>query len=108
MTPGGNPRPGARWFRVRGRSRSALEAQLREELDSHLALAVDYLVSRGVPRDRAEREARDRFGDWNGALDRLYLSARTRESRSSAPFQSPNRSRASRSARSRGTPRETR
>lgn len=52
---------------------------MREELDAHLTLAIDYLVSRGIPRDVAEREARARFGDWNAALERLYLSARDRE-----------------------------
>ncbi|HEV8447013.1 MAG TPA: ADOP family duplicated permease [Gemmatimonadaceae bacterium] len=75
------PRRGARWFRLRARSRAALESQVREEIEAHLTLAVDYLVSRGLPRDRAEEEARARFGDWNGALERIYVSARNREAR---------------------------
>jgi predicted permease len=81
MPPDETPRRGARWFRLRARSRAALEAQVREELDAHLTLAVDYLVSRGLSRERAETEARARFGDWNGALERLYHSARDRETR---------------------------
>jgi len=56
-----------------------MHTQVREELDSHIALAVDHLVARGVPRERAEREARARFGDYDTAVGRLYATARERE-----------------------------
>ncbi len=67
-------RAGARWLRLR-LDRRSVDAEVRDEIDAHLGLAVDYLVARGVPRDQAEREARARFGDFDSALHRLLVHA---------------------------------
>ena len=69
----------ARWLRVWPRSIQSLEEQVRDELETHVAMAADYLVARGHSRDDAVREARDRFGDYDEALQRLMASARQRE-----------------------------
>jgi predicted permease len=76
---GETPRFGARWFRLPPRNRQALEAQVRQELEAHLALAIDHLVALGASPADAEREARARFGDFDAALRRLYVTARRRE-----------------------------
>ncbi len=52
---------------------------MREELDAHLALATEYLVSRGVPPQQAEDQARARFRDFETARQNLYRTARQRE-----------------------------
>jgi predicted permease len=77
---GQSPRRGARWFRFRAR-RASVEEDVRDEVAAHLALATDYLVARGLPRDQAERQARARFGDFNVALHKLLIHADRQERR---------------------------
>lgn len=72
-------RAGARWFHLRPRRRGAVEAEVRAEIDEHVAMCVEYLVARGHSRDEAERMARKRFGDFDDAMHRLYDSARERD-----------------------------
>src|SRR5512145_2045319 len=74
-------RTGARWPHLRLGRRGALEAEVREEIDEHVALCVEYLMARGHSRAEAERAARERFGDFDGAMRRLYASAQEREHR---------------------------
>lgn len=76
-----DPRSGIRRFRLRPRGREQVEAQMRDELDAHLAMAVEHYVARGMSRDQAEREARERFGDFDTARQRLYRSAEERDTR---------------------------
>lgn len=40
-----------------------VEAEIREELDAHMALCVEQLLSQGHTIDEAQREARARFGN---------------------------------------------
>lgn len=42
-------------------------------------MCVDYLIARGHSREDAEREARERFGNLDDAMERLYATARERE-----------------------------
>jgi hypothetical protein len=49
------------WY-LRRRSRQ-IAAEVDEELRTHLAMRVEELVSRGMPRGKAEREAIRQFGD---------------------------------------------
>ena len=70
-----------RLFRLRPRTTRALEADLREEIDTHLALCIDALVRRGVSPDRAATLARERFGDFERSMQTLAVSARQREAR---------------------------
>ena len=67
-----------RVFRIR-RRRDDLEAEVREEVETHVAMWTDHLVRRGTPRDEAEGQARARFGTFDAALARLYRSAHRRE-----------------------------
>src|SRR5689334_22177673 len=59
--------------------RRTLEEQIHEELETHVAMAADYFVARGRSREDAEREARQRFGNYDEAFRRLMESARRRE-----------------------------
>jgi putative ABC transport system permease protein len=68
-----------RWFGRRPANSATIESQVRDEIDTHVAMAVEHLVARGMPRDEAEREARARFGDFDAALDRMYQTAHHRE-----------------------------
>lgn len=73
-------------FRRFGRRRR--ERDLEDEIQSHIEMAVEERVSRGEPRERAERAARREFGDvirvkeatrrvWGGIwLDRLAQDVR--------------------------------
>jgi predicted permease len=72
-----------RLFRLRPRSRAQADAQMREEIDAHVALGVDEMVRRAVTRDEAERRMRARFGDFDRQLPILVASARRRDGRSS-------------------------
>src|SRR5437870_4210896 len=70
-----------RIFRIRRDSGASLEAEIREEVETHVAMWTDYHAARGMPRDAAERLARARFGSFDAALGALYTSARHRETR---------------------------
>jgi predicted permease len=49
--------------------KSDLDREFDEEAESHLALAVDDYVQRGMPRDEAQRLARLRFGSVAASKD---------------------------------------
>src|SRR5688500_91565 len=68
-----------RLFRLRPRTARALEADLREEIETHVALCADALVRRGVAPERAAQLARARFGDFDRSIRTLTRSARQRE-----------------------------
>src|SRR5215211_1494443 len=70
-----------RVLRLRRPGRQALEAEVREEIETHVAMWVEHLVARGTSGPDAERQARARFGEFQTSLDGLYLSARQRENR---------------------------
>src|SRR5690348_9106640 len=70
-----------RVFRIRRDPRQSLEAEVREEIETHIAMWIDHLVAGGMSRDAAERAARARFGSFESALGTLYASARLREHR---------------------------
>ena len=54
---------------------------MREELDAHVALAVEHLVRQGHHPREAEQMARERFGDFVRARQTLVRSVRNRETR---------------------------
>ncbi|HKW48204.1 MAG TPA: ABC transporter permease, partial [Gemmatimonadaceae bacterium] len=70
-----------RVFRIRRDSGASLEAEVREEIETHVAMWTDHLVAGGMSREAAERAARARFGSFDTALGTLYTSARRREHR---------------------------
>src|SRR6476661_8061904 len=70
-----------RVFRIWRNPRASLEADVREELETHVAMWTEHLITRGMSREEAERTARARFGSFDAALGRLYDSARRRETR---------------------------
>lgn len=64
-------------LRLGGRRRS--DAELDQELASHIAMRVADLVRAGMSRDDAERAARARFGDFERAQRTLREGASQRE-----------------------------
>jgi len=54
------------------------EKDLDEEIRLHLELTVEELMARGLTREEAEREARDRFGDRTSIHAEAASLARTR------------------------------
>jgi predicted permease len=68
-------------FYLRRRDAAGAEAELRDKLESHVALAVDELVAQGIDPVEARRRARARFGDYDRAMATLAAGARTREKR---------------------------
>ena len=69
-----------RWFSTRVGKR-ALETDVGDELDAHVALAAEHLVRQGYSATKAEQMARERFGDFDRARLALFRSARNRETR---------------------------
>jgi putative ABC transport system permease protein len=61
--------------------RRRVEAETDDEIRFHLAMRVDALVARGVPRDVAEAEALRRFGPLDEVRPQLLAAARHREER---------------------------
>lgn len=53
------------------RNDSAIARDVDDEVRFHLDMQVEALVARGVPRDEAERQARERFGDVHSATRSL-------------------------------------
>ena len=76
------PSPSGRdWLDLRLRGRRAAEADLQAEIETHLAMRVERLMARGLPREEALRRAREHFGDFDAAMRRLQSSVHTREVR---------------------------
>ncbi len=74
-------RPGvARLFRLPLRSRTAIHADIDEELEAFIASRVEDLVARGVSADAARAEALRRLGaSLESVRDQLHHSAEVRE-----------------------------
>ena len=70
-----------RRFHLGSRRAHDIEADLREEIDSHIALGVDELVRRGEDPAVALAQVRARFGDFDHSMRTLAASARQREGR---------------------------
>ena len=70
-----------RIFHIRRDPRASLEAEVREEVETHIAMWTDHLIACGMSREAAEKSARARFGVFDTALGTLYASARRREGR---------------------------
>ncbi|HEV8234682.1 MAG TPA: ABC transporter permease, partial [Gemmatimonadaceae bacterium] len=70
-----------RIFHIRRDPRASLEAEVREEVETHIAMWTDHLMACGLSREAAEKSARARFGTFDAALGTLYASARRREGR---------------------------
>jgi putative ABC transport system permease protein len=77
MSPGGF----RRLFRLSSRRARDIDADLRDEIDAHIALAVEALVRRGVDPATALERTRARFGDFDTSMRTLAHSARQREGR---------------------------
>lgn len=71
----------ARPFWQRPHNAAALEAQIREEMETHIAMAREHFMAHGATASDAERQARARFGDYDASLHRMYITARQREAR---------------------------
>jgi len=67
-----------RLFRFPVSSRERVDADLRDEIEAHVAIGVDELVASGVNRDEAERQVKARFGDFDREASALLDSARRR------------------------------
>jgi predicted permease len=67
-----------RLFRLPLFSRKRVDAEMREEIEAHVALGVDELVQRGVSPNDAERTVRARFGNLDAQLPILVASAQRR------------------------------
>jgi putative ABC transport system permease protein len=57
----------------------AIDADARAEMETHIELAVEHLVARGMTRDEALVHAHARFGDYATAEINLIASATDRE-----------------------------
>jgi predicted permease len=57
------------------------DAEIREELATHVAMWTEHYLARGVPRADAERRALERVGQLDVAVEALSVSARHREAR---------------------------
>ena len=73
--------PFRRLFHLGSRRARDIEADLRDEIDAHIALGVDHLVRRGVDPGTALVQTRARFGDFDTSMRTLAASARQREDR---------------------------
>jgi len=67
-----------RLFRIPVRSRAQVSAELREEIETHIALAAEQLVARGVDPAIAERQARERFANLDAQMSTIDASAQRR------------------------------
>lgn len=70
-----------RVFRPAPGSTRDLEAELRDEIDSHIQICADALQRKGLSRDAALAAARARFGDLEESMRVLQRSARERSTR---------------------------
>jgi predicted permease len=78
-------RPGIlRAFRLALRRRDILEGDVRDEIEHHVALAIESLVASGLTHEQARREALRRLGGAPSIDDvhrRLFAAAQRRENR---------------------------
>ena len=70
-----------RLFRSLPRSGRDLDAELREEIESHVAMCADALEQKGMSRAAALAAARSRFGDFEDSMRMLRQSVRQRSAR---------------------------
>ncbi|HEY2805421.1 MAG TPA: ABC transporter permease [Gemmatimonadales bacterium] len=70
-----------RLFRLAPRNARDAAREVDDEITTHLALRVEYLVARGIPEDEAWAVAHRRFGNWPHSRGDLVDSARRREGR---------------------------
>ena len=70
-----------RLFRPLPRSARDLDAELREEIESHVAMCADALEQKGMSRAAALAAARSRFGDFEDSMRILRQSVRQRSAR---------------------------
>src|SRR6476646_9595605 len=71
-----------RAFRLALRRPDLLDDDIGEEMRFHVESRVDQLVARGLTREEAYRQARQRFGlSWEDAMQRVHDAAQARESR---------------------------
>src|SRR5687768_17087426 len=70
-----------RLFRPLPRSARDLDAELREEIESHVAMCADALERKGMSRAAALAAARSRFGDFEDSMRILRQSGRQRSAR---------------------------
>jgi predicted permease len=70
-----------RIFRLIRRSRRDLDAETREEIESHVAIAAEALERRGLDHQAALHAARARFGNYDRSVRTLQRSARHRSAR---------------------------
>jgi putative ABC transport system permease protein len=68
-----------RLLRLSGRRGASLDAEMDEEIASHLAMREADLVQRGMDPAAARAEAQRMFGDLDAARRRLHASVRERE-----------------------------
>jgi predicted permease len=67
-----------RLLRLPPRSVRDIDAEMREEIDAHIAIGADELVRQGVSPDEALARVRARFGNLDAALPAVLASARRR------------------------------
>jgi putative ABC transport system permease protein len=53
-------------------TRRALDAEVREEIEAHVALRAEHNRAAGMPDDEAQREARRRFGNPASIREEIY------------------------------------
>jgi predicted permease len=71
-----------RAFHLALRRHDLTDAEIDEELRTHVELRVAQLIARGLTREQAEAEARRRFGaSWTDAVRRVHDAAQAREGR---------------------------
>ena len=71
-----------RAFRIGLRRPDLTEAEIDQELRTHVALRVSQLMARGLTQSEAERETFRRLGgSWEETMDRLQEAGRTRDHR---------------------------
>lgn len=72
-----------RLFRLAPRSRAQIGSEMREEIESHIALGIDELVARGVTPVEAEAIVRRRYRNLRDQLPLLIASAERRNRKTS-------------------------
>ena len=68
-------------FRLLPRTQRELDAELHDEIESHLQMCADALERKGLAHDAAIAAAKSRFGDFEDSMRTLKRSARQRANR---------------------------